>query len=119
MKTDEASDPSAPEDARRRLELIEQCLAAAGQTWAADYMHEMSTARRRIEGGWPGRLAEARALALRDLTLQLAARGMAGPSSDELSRAPAIVNDHARQHWGHACKAERLALQVARASTSR
>jgi hypothetical protein len=82
-------------------------------------MHEMSTAHRRIEGGWPGRLAEARALALRDLTLQLAARGMPGPSSDELTRAPSIVNDHARQHWGHACKAERLALQAARASANR
>jgi hypothetical protein len=116
MKHDEASDPSAREDARRRLDLIEQCLAAVAETWAADYVHQISTARRRIEGGWPGRLAEARALALRDLTRQLAARGMRGPSSDELTRAPAIVNDHARQHWEHACKAER---QAARASNSR
>jgi hypothetical protein len=119
MKIEQASDPSVREHARRRHDFIERCLALVGQTWAGDYVHEISTACRRIEGGWPGRLAEARALALRDLTLQLAARGMRGPSTDELTRAPAIVNDHARQHWGHACKAERLALQVARASTSR
>lgn len=101
----------------RRLEAIEQCLAAVGQTWAVNYIREMSTASRRIEGGWPGRLAEAKALALRDLTPQLAARGLSGPSSEELSRAPAVINDHARQRWGDACKAERLA--AARANSDR
>jgi len=111
MKTNEPNEPGSREHARQRLELIERCLAAVGQTWAADYIHQMSAAGRRIEGGWPGRLAEARALALRDLTRQLAARAMPPPSADELNRAPAIVNDHARQHWGNACRVKRLSAK--------
>lgn len=119
MKTEEISDPSACEDTRRRHDCIEQCLAAVGQTWAADYMREISTTGRRLEGAWPGRLAEARVLASRGLILQLTARGMPGPNPDELTRASVIVNDHARQRWGHGCKAERMARQAARAGSSR
>jgi len=119
MKSDVPTDSNSRHDAQKRCRLIEQCLAAAGQTWAADYIEEMSTARRPVQGGWPGRLAEARALALRDLVRHLAASGMAAPSAEELTQAPAIVNDHARQQWARACKAQSVALRATRASTSR
>jgi hypothetical protein len=119
MKSHMPTDSNSRHDPQERCKIIEQCLAAVGQTWAAEYINEMSTDHRPVQGGWPGRLAEARALALRDLVQHLAARGMPAPSPDELTRAPAIVNDHARQQWARACKTQRLALQASRASTSK
>ncbi len=91
---------------------MEQFLAGLGKSWAASMLQEMSTDRRSIEGGWPGRLAEARALTVRELTRQLSTRGMGPPSADELASAPATVNDHARKEWLQAIKAERLARRV-------
>jgi hypothetical protein len=108
MKTTE---PSSREHAAWRRQVIEQCLAVIGQTWAAEYVHHMATASRRVEGGWPGRLAEARTLAHRGLTQQLAEGGLGPPSADEMNRAASTVNEHARQRWECACKAERLSAK--------
>jgi hypothetical protein len=102
------------DDNRRRQRLIEQCLAALGKAWASRWFQEMSLDSRSIEGGWPGRLGEARTLALRELTNELTARGMAPPSASELAGAPGTVNEHARQEWLRAGKAQRLALRGAR-----
>ena len=112
-KTDEPGARSR-EDGRRRQHLIQQCLAALGRTWASSWCQEMSMNHRSIEGGWPGRLAEARTLALRELTRELVAQGMAPPSPSELADAPATVNDHARKEWLQASKAQRLAQRRAR-----
>jgi hypothetical protein len=108
MKPDAPSD-SRSRDAQRRFQFVDQCLAALGKTWATSLLQELSVARRSIEGGWPGRLAEARTLAVRELTRHLATSGMAAPSADELASAPSRVNDHARKEWLLALKAQRLA----------
>jgi len=108
MKTDAPSD-SISEDEPRRSQLLGQCMTLAGKTWAAALVEEMSKARRSVEGGWPGTIAEARTLAQRELTRQLASRGLAPPSAGELASAAATVNEHARKEWQQAVKAERLA----------
>lgn len=108
-KTNESGVPQPRDDNRRRQRLIEQCLAALGKAWATRWFQEMSVDSRNIEGGWPGRLGEARTLVLRELTKELAAQGMAPPSASELAGAPGTVNDHARQEWLRAGKAQRRA----------
>lgn len=74
----------------------------------------MAHARRRLEGGWPGTMAEARMLALRELTRELAAEGLAPLSPSELGAAAVIVYDHARREWLQASKAQRSALRDAK-----
>lgn len=111
-----AHSPGAPHsrvENRRREHLIDQCLATIGKTWASSWVEQMSLAGRSIAGGWPGRLAEARALVLRDLTRELATQGMTPPSATELAGAPGTVNEHARTEWLRVSKAKRLARQGA------
>ena len=106
-KTGEPGVPRSFDDSRRRQDLIARCLAALGKAWASSWFEEMSLASRSIEGGWPGRLGEARTLALRELTRELATQGLAPPSPSELASAPSTVNDHARKAWLHAIKTRR------------
>jgi hypothetical protein len=113
-KTNEPAVHGPRDDNRRRQRLIEQCLAALGRAWASRWFQEMSLDSRSIEGGWPGRLGEARTLALRELTTELAAKGMAPPSASELADASGTVNEHARQEWLRASKAQRAALRGGR-----
>jgi hypothetical protein len=108
-KINEPSVTRSRDEDRPRQRVIEQCLAALGRTWATSWCLEMATASRSIEGGWPGRLAEARSLAQRELTRELAARGMAPPSPSELASAPVTVNNHARKEWLQASKTQRSA----------
>jgi hypothetical protein len=114
-KTNDSDEPRSPNDGRRRQQLIDQCLATLGNSWASTWFEEMSQTRRGIEGGWPGRLGEARTLVLRELPKQLAAQGLAPPSASELASAPTTVNDHARTAWLQASKAQRLAARGVRA----
>lgn len=111
-KTNDATSPA--DIGKRRQQLIEQCLATLGRAWAASCCQEMSLARRNIEGGWPGRLAEAKTLVMRELARELGEQGMAPPSPSELVDAPATVNEHARNAWLQTSKAQRLAQRSSR-----
>ncbi len=98
----------SPSDAHStREQLVQELLLVLGRSWGARYFQELEQAERCTAGGWPGRLAEARALALRELPRQLAERGLTPASSDELASAPSIVNEHARNEWARAGKARR------------
>lgn len=110
--SEQASASRSPEAGQRRELAIEHSLAALGKSWASSYFQEIAQANRSIAGGWPGRLAEARALVLRELTRALAAQGLAPPSASELARAPSALNEHARSEWLRAGKAQRLALRT-------
>lgn len=105
MKTEDISAPSYGGETLR-CELVAHCLAELGKTWAETFVLEMAKAQRRIEGGWPGRLAEARMLAVRELAQELATRGFAPPTAAEFAPAPGVVNEHARKEWLRAMKAE-------------
>jgi hypothetical protein len=110
---DGSGEPLSRGESRRRAHHIDRFLVALGTTWASTYLQELSHASRNIEGGWPGRLAEARSLVLRELPRELAARGMAAPSARELEDAPGRVNEHARSEWLRVGKAQRLARRTA------
>lgn len=109
----ETNGPGDRGESGRREQLIQRFLVTLGNTWASTYFQELSQANRNIEGGWPGRLGEARSLVLRELPRELAARGMAAPSAGELVDAAASVNDHARTEWLRVGRAQRSARRDA------
>jgi len=92
-------------DEERRRRLIEERPPALGVTWALDACQDVAQSGRRVEGGWPGTVPEARMRVLRDLARELAARGMAPLSQGELTSATATVYDRARREWQLAGKA--------------
>jgi hypothetical protein len=85
------------EEQRRRL--IEERPPALGVTWANDSCADVTRSGRRVEGGWPGTVPEARMRVLSGLTHELAARGLAPLSQTELSTATSTVYDRARREW--------------------
>ena len=113
IKNDEPDEPLARGESRRREHLIEGFLATLCSSWVSACFQELSQAKRNIEGGWPGRLAEARALVLRELPKELAAKGLAAPSATELVDAAVAVNDYARSEWLRVGKAQRFARRQA------
>ena len=114
MSKSEGIDATEPlRESRRREQLIERFLVGLGNTWASTYSQKMSQANRNVEGGWPGTLAEARALVFRELATELAARDMAAPSARELAASAASVNEHARAEWLRIGKAQRHARRGA------
>ncbi len=86
-------------DEERRRRLIEERPPALGVTWALDACQDVAQSGRRVEGGWPGTVPEARMRVLRDLARELAARGMAPLSQGELTAATSTVYDRARREW--------------------
>jgi hypothetical protein len=85
------------EEQRRRL--IEERPPALGVSWALDSCADVTRSGRRVEGGWPGTVPEARMRVLRGLTHELAARGLAPLSQTELNVATSAVYDRARREW--------------------
>lgn len=92
-------------DEERRRRVIEERPPALGVTWALDACADMTSSGRRVEGGWPGTVPEARMRVLRDLTRELAASGFAPLSQIELNTATSTVYDRARREWQLAGKA--------------
>ena len=85
------------EELRRRL--IEERPPALGVTWALDSCADVTKSGRRVEGGWPGTVPEARMRVLQDLPRELAAKGFAPLSPIELTAATSTVYDRARREW--------------------
>jgi hypothetical protein len=82
-----------------RQSLLVETPAALGAAWAHGLCAGMQREGRSIEGGWPGTVVEARARVLGHLVRELARRGMAPPSTAELTSATEITYDRARRHW--------------------
>jgi hypothetical protein len=70
-----------------------------GQTWASDWIRNMQNEGRRVCGGWPGTLPEARVRAQERLDRELRARGMSQLSQDELNQVTPLVYEHAKNEW--------------------
>lgn len=98
----EAKSANAEEQRRR---LIEERPSSLGLTWAQDSCADVTQNGRRVEGGWPGTVPEARMRVLRGLTAELASRGLEPLSQTELAAATATVYDRARREWQLAGKA--------------
>ena len=87
------------EEGERRKRLISEVPVALGARWAVDACDRVMLEGRRIEGGWPGTLPEARARVTRELTLELEALRLSPPSESELVAATGVAYERARDEW--------------------
>lgn len=83
----------------RRKHLIQEQLATLGTTWAADSCQELKDSGRRVEGGFPGTVPEARSRVQRELTRLLAQHGMEPLRPEELSAATSAAYEQAKRAW--------------------
>lgn len=75
-----------------------------GQSWATEWLQTMRSEGRRVTGGWPGTVPEARALAQDHFERELRSRRMPQLNPEELAQVTALVYERARTEW-------RLAMQ--------
>jgi hypothetical protein len=87
------------EDGELRKRCLQELPTTLGVRWANDSCREMASEGRRIEGGWPGTMPEARVLLYRELSLELASVSLAPPSESELALATASTYERARHEW--------------------
>ena len=82
-----------------REALIEQAAMAAARAWATACRVALVREGRRVEGGWPGTLPEARMRASAEAGRALARESMTALTHDELGRLARITYDEARKTW--------------------
>ena len=104
---------SPPSDDQQRRRLIQEQLAAVGASWALDSCKDMLESGRKIEGGWPGTVPEARMRVLGVLTRELAARGFPPLSAIEVTEATATAYERAKRDWQIASKSPRARVAPA------
>lgn len=75
-----------------RLELLEAGSAAVGAAWVEHVERALRVQHRRVAGGWPGTLSEARARAYAYFVKEAL-------TADELDLASRAAYGHARHHW--------------------
>jgi hypothetical protein len=98
---DETSPPALAES---RGALLRETSEAIGARWVLDYSASVQQSGRRIEGGWPGTLPEARGRVLASLPQELSERGAAPLSPQELVVASAMASAEAKRQWRVAAK---------------
>ena len=99
MKKKARDKPALAEDGERRKRFILEIPITLGAHWALDSSRNVALEGRRIEGGWPGTVPEARARVKRELTLELEALGFSPPTETELLTATATAYERARHEW--------------------
>ena len=70
-----------------------------GQTWATEWVQTMRSEGRRVAGGWPGTIPEARMRAQEHIDRELRVRKMPLLSHEELDQVTALVYERARNGW--------------------
>lgn len=91
--------PAAADNGEQRKRSILEIPLGLGADWALDASRSLQLEGRRIEGGYPGTVPEARARMKRELTLELERLGFTPPSEAELVVATAAAYDRARVEW--------------------
>ncbi len=79
--------------------MLREASEAIGIRWVLDYSAIVQGSGRRIEGGWPGTLPEARGRVLASLPQELSERGVAPLSSQEIAAASAMASAEAKRRW--------------------
>jgi hypothetical protein len=87
------------EGVEQRARLIRELPLALGVRWASDALQAVALEGRKIEGGWPGTVPEARGRVRRELTQALEALRFTAPAEDELATATASAYESAREEW--------------------
>ena len=97
-KTSTARMAPRPTEEARRLVLDEGALLT-GDRWSAMWRAALIADGRRVQGGFPGTLAEAKAQVRAYFGPELARRRMAALSADEMQSAVAATRARARHDW--------------------
>ncbi|HVY30934.1 MAG TPA: hypothetical protein VHB79_30450 [Polyangiaceae bacterium] len=87
-----------------RGNILREASEAIGVRWVLDYSATVERSGRRIEGGWPGTLPEARGRVLASLPQQLSARGAEPLTPQEIVVASTIASAEAKRRWQIAAK---------------
>lgn len=101
---DETSAPNLRDLPESRGALLREASEAIGARWVLDYSASVQQSGRRIEGGWPGTLPEARSRVLASLPQELSSRGAPPLSPQELVVASAAASAEAKRRWRVAAK---------------
>lgn len=102
-------------DLERRGRLVRDRPLALGASWALDACQAAALSGRKLEGGWPGTVPEARIRVSQELARELAEQGMSPLSHDELVTATSIAYERAKRDWQLAAKSQRGAASAASA----
>lgn len=84
--------------------MLRDASEVVGARWVVDYSAVVEESGRRVEGGWPGTLPEARARVLACLPKELAALGFAPLSPPEIALASSMASAEAKRRWQLATK---------------
>jgi hypothetical protein len=84
--------------------LIDQAACDTARAWTTAFRVELAREERRVEGGWPGTLPEARMRASTHVGSLLAKRSMPALTHAELGRVARITYDEARRSWRSLCE---------------
>ncbi|WP_394848113.1 hypothetical protein LZC95_11690 [Pendulispora brunnea] len=86
-----------PTDPRRRV--IEESAAAVGKQWVRTWRESLRADGRRVVGGWPGTLTEARARARAYVTAELRRHSLEALSQAEFEQVARATYACARDEW--------------------
>jgi hypothetical protein len=84
---------------RSRETLLERAAFDAARAWTRALRAQLAREGRRVEGGWPGTIREARTRGAAEAAKVLTGRSMSGLSHEELERVARITNDESRRSW--------------------
>ena len=84
---------------QNRTTILERAAAHAAQTWAEACFAALAQEGRRVDGGWPGTIREARTRFAAEATRALAGQAMALLTHDELDRLAQATYEEARRMW--------------------
>jgi hypothetical protein len=95
------ANPALSASARRvpREHVLEEAALDAARTWTARCIEDLERDGRRIEGGWPGTLHEARGRCAQLAACTLSRLSMPALTWDELDRITQITYVEARRLW--------------------
>jgi len=86
-----------PTDARRSL--LQDTALDLGRRWFASWRDDLLREGRVVEGGFPGRLAEARALVAASVGPAFAKKRLSAVTDEELGWAAHAAYDEAKRTW--------------------
>ena len=90
---------AAPIGAEERRTLLAQGAILTGQQWARGEREDLRGQGRRVTGGWPGTLSEARARAQAHSAAELRRLGLAQLTFEELEQLAHATYASARAYW--------------------
>lgn len=91
-------------DADQRASLLDRAASGAAEVWTIAYFAELKREGRRVEGGWPGTVREARSRAAQEGARVLVQRSLTSLTGEELDRMARIICEEAKVVWRNETK---------------